>query len=308
MAHELTTSDLIDEVKRRASVPTNQSLFQTADFEAFLNDELFNRVVPLIMRTREEYFVNSVDESFVANQSDYKVPNQAIGGKLRDIWLVDSGGNVENIPRLTPEEVSLNYYSNYQGYGFYMKGNNIVIHPTPTTTDRSIRKFYYRRPNNLTSTLGAKVTNVNIGLNEVTVDSAPSSWVAGTTQVDVQGHDSNFELILESQLISVKSGNVITLPDVSTISVGDYIATEDYSVVPMIPAEGFRLLAQAAANRCLEALGDHDAVAVGEKKYEKMEKSFLDTITPRIDGAPKKIVSTSGVFNRSRINTNNWGT
>lgn len=307
MSQALTLTNIIDEIKRRGLVPTNQSTFNTTDFEEFINDELFSRIVPTVMSVNEEYFVNSTDLALVSGQDEYDIPSKAIGGKLRDIWLVDSAGNRQNIPRYSLEEVSQsNYVSNNNTSGFYIKGNKIVLINTPTNSSDSLRVFYFRRPNKLAgSSQGGQVTNVNTGLNQLTLTSVPASWVNGSSTLDIQTQALNFDLKYEDVVLTTKSGFTITIPDVTGISVGDWVFSSGYAGVPMVPIEAHRLLAHAATIKTLEAMGDFDAADRAEKKYMTMKEEVMTTISPRVDGAPKKVVALNGVFNSSR-NYSNW--
>lgn len=306
MSHGLTTSELIAEVKRRASVPTTQILFSVADFEAFLNDEMFSRIVPLIMRSREEFFVQYETTAIVADQAEYDIPSKAIGMKLRDVILLDSANNQQNVPRLSPEEVSLNYVPSQAPYGFMLRANKVTLIPTPKSSTHSLRLSFFRRPNKLSSTRGRQITAIDTGTNTITVSSIPSGWVIGT-ELDIQTHDYNFELAYEETAIVNISGTDITLTSVANLAVGDYVWEAGYCNVAMIPIEGHYLLAQAAAIKCLEALADHEAANDARQVYAMMEKDFIDTITPRVEGQPKKIVSTTGVFrNGSTRQYTNW--
>lgn len=306
MSHGLHITDLIAEVKRRINVPTNQSLFSTTDFEAFLNDELFTRIVPLVLRAREEFFVSSTDTSIAANTKTYKIPENSIGSKLRDVVFVDSNGNEEDMPRLSHEETVESYQVRNTSYGFKLQGNSIVLYPTPTSATGSVRFYYYRKPNILSTSKSYKITDVNTGSNQITLESIPSGWTT-STYIDVQESADYHDLTLENTQIQAISTNVVTLTSVSGVEVGDYACDTGYSAYPMIPAEGHRILAQAAAINCLQAIKDLDAMAIAEKKYEMMASDFLESISPRVDGAPKKIVNNSGVFHTSRYRTiNNW--
>lgn len=306
MSHGMTVTNLIDDIKRRVTVPTNQNLFSTTDFIEFLNDEMFTNIVPFIMAAREEYFVTYEDAALVANQDAYNIPEEAIGAKVRDIWLVDSAGNIENVPQLSLEEVS-NTTAYDSTFGFYPRGNKIVLVPTPTGTGKTLRIHYYRRPNRLAyTTSGGYVTAIDTGTNTLTLSSVPTSWTTGT-KVDIQSDSLHYDLVFDNESLTGVAGTNVTIADVTGIALGDYVYAHGYSAIPMLPADVHPILAQAAAVKCLEALGDHEAYQVAERKYQMMLQNLSKLIEPRVDGASKKIVNLDGPFTSRRSRKGpNW--
>ena len=78
---------MILNIKRRCSVPTSQITFTDLDFTLLCNDEMQGEVVPLIMSTREEYFVDFVD--ILSPSTGYlPIPAEAVGAKLRSVCYV----------------------------------------------------------------------------------------------------------------------------------------------------------------------------------------------------------------------------
>jgi len=50
-------------------------------------------------------------------------------------------------------------------------------------------------------------------------------------------------------------------------------------------------LAQRGAIKILESLGDTQNLQIAERRYQDMAVDFARTVSPRIDGTPKKIVN-----------------
>jgi hypothetical protein len=63
------------------------------------------------------------------------------------------------------------------------------------------------------------------------------------------------------------------------------------SCVPQVPYDMFPLLVQRGVIKVLEALGDTQNLTIAERRYQDMAADFARTVSPRIDGAPKKIVN-----------------
>lgn len=89
------------------------------------------------------------------------------------------------------------------------------------------------------------------------------------------------------------------IADVGTnIIVGDYITKAEETIVPNLPTEYHPVLAQMTAVACLEAMQDEQGKQSAERKLIKMQKSVLNIVTNRVEGAPKKIKNRTGTLNQ----------
>lgn len=299
---DYTTAGLISAIKRKASVPANQNLFTDADFAEILDGELRTYIVPLLMRVREEYLVTSSDTSIVSGTASYEIPAQAVGKKLRSLYQVTDAGDLVEIPRLNPEDIAIDRRL-VRPYGYYVQGDNIVLYPSPTSSG-TLRMFYYRRPNKLVKTsYAAKVSNINVGANEVTCESVPSAWTTNTL-LDCIDKEPSFKVNLEGTQASLIAGYILTLPaaTVALLEVGDWIAETGESPLPQAPVETFDLLEQAAILKVLEAMGDQSGgFQAAAAKLQQLEANVIDMISPRVDGNPKKITSNRGIWSSTKI-------
>src|SRR5688500_12240627 len=100
----MTSEELIDSVKRRASIPESQATFIDTDFLAMADEETSIGLVPSILSFHEEYFVYTEDVALVDEQLAYAIPYRAIGNRLRDLCYVDSSGNEYPMTRVNPED------------------------------------------------------------------------------------------------------------------------------------------------------------------------------------------------------------
>ena len=143
------TNYLIDEVKRRGAVPTSQSLFTVDKFVLMLNDELKTRIVPFLMSFREEWYVTEIDYTADGVTTEYPIPNNAVGSKLRDVSIWENNRMYRSVPRLDPDSL---YDANY---GFYVKNNKIIFYPNPIDANKTIRLSYFYRTPDLVKTTEA---------------------------------------------------------------------------------------------------------------------------------------------------------
>ncbi len=308
----LTSTTLISSVKRRASIPENQSTFTENDFLALANEEVQIGMIPLILSMQEEYYVYPSEITLVADTARYPVPYRAIGGKLRDLYYQDSSGNLIEMSRINPEDKAT-YQSNpdsntYFRY-FYMEGNNIVMVPgvgsSPTGT---LVAAIYLRPNDLViqDEVGI-ITAVNTsGANTIyTLDNIPDDF-ATTAEFDINqtksGHKiRSFDLTASAINTSTKEITFTTADLTTDIVVGDHIGLAGQCFVPQIPTDLHSVLAQRIAQRCLEALGDQAGLAASTAKLTEMESRSSVLIDNRVEGAPLKIVNRKGLLRSSRL-------
>lgn len=285
MAIDYSTAALITTVKRIASVPTSQKLLKNDAFIGILNDELQATLVPEIMSVREEYFVAYIDHVIASHSVDFLVdiPSNAIGGKLREVAWVDNNGCLNKLPRIDLE--ADNNQRNGGVSGFRIQDNSIVLSPSSGGT---LRVFYFKRPNELIETSqAAKIIAING--NEIQVNSSiPTSWIVGE-KLNTISVVQPFQNKATNLTIVNVSFPIVEVDSVVGVSVGDWICMEGYSPIPQVPVEAHRVLAQLAAAKCLEALGD-DKVVVAQKQAIKLMENLFKVINPRIDASPKRIV------------------
>ena len=99
-----TSDDLVNAVQRKIAIPLNQRTFSKEDILAFGNEELVISQVPDILMYHEEYFVFSEDVTLTPNVQRYPIPERAMGMKLRDIFYVDTNGNLFEMTRINPDD------------------------------------------------------------------------------------------------------------------------------------------------------------------------------------------------------------
>lgn len=307
---DYSTTGLIASIKLKGSLPTSQNLFTNADFVSLANDEMLTTVVPLVMDTNEEYFVQNYTATVVAGTSKYSLPTRAMGGKLRDVSILDSNNKTIPLILITREEMNRNGFD-FGAYNsdtsqvsyYYMEGNKVCLFPTPATAT-TLQLSYFRRPGDLVLTSSAgKILSINTSTNEVTLNNANTSWAIGTEVDGVQGKP-HFDNVFEGKLIINISGFVVTLDDVTGLVVGDWICSSGESPVPQLPAELHILVSQATTVKCLESMGDSVGLKNAQEKFNMLKKSLLTLVSPRVDSGVKKINNQTGLMagaNRGRF-------
>lgn len=285
---------MIADIKLIGSFPTTDSLFSNANYLSILTREQLTTVVPLLNKVNEEYFITEKDYAVTANQISYRIPARAVGSQLRDVQLVSSSGDVTGLVRLFED----NRESSNEGQqGYYIKGNSVLLSPTPTTTTGdTLRLIYMRRPSTfvLPSACG-EITSINTGTNQVVVSALPSTMTTSTSIDFIQG-SSPYDLLSMDTSISSVSGTTVNFSALPTdLAVGDYICLSGQACVPMIPEELVDVLIQAALCTCLSSKKDK-SVELELQKLEQLKNSFIEMLSPRVKSDDKKILNKYSFF------------
>ncbi|MBK7497367.1 MAG: hypothetical protein IPI28_18930 [Candidatus Omnitrophica bacterium] len=290
---DYTVDRLVEDVKTTASVPAAQPRFSTDGIVRIMTRVLQAKIVPMMMTAREEYFVDYDDQTIVqGNTTGYPIPSDAVGMKVRDVVLVNQSGllNLTGLPRLSLEQVSGYYFGQVVPFGFFIQNNNVILWPVnQTTPSNTIRIYYLRRTNMLTSTDHCGKVTAILG-NVLTLTNVPTDWTTSTV-VNAIDPLPGFNTLARDRAITNLSGFDVTLDDVTGITRDSWIAENGLSPIPQVPVEVHQLLVQGTALEILKSLGNTEGYQKLEFEYKQMTGFVFDSITPRADGNPKKCIS-----------------
>lgn len=298
------SNDLVNNVVRYAHIPLSQVTVQETDILAMADDSIRSKLVPLILKHCEEFYVYPCNYTFNANQSIYPIPYRAINMKLRNVELVSSSDpDVRfNLDRLNREDLytsmSGNVWMKVKKTGFYLEGNNVVLYPMPlqSSTD-TIRLNYFIRPNQLVDVSQcAQIQSVNFTNNQITCVSVPSTYSTQNT-FDIVKAQPGFDCTAIDQSVTNITGNIITFSSTlpTNISVGDYICLSTTSCVVQVPVELQPLLCQYVVVRVLSAQGDSNALKAALSELETLEKNASLLLAPRVEGNPRRVTNTKSI-------------
>lgn len=286
-----TTSELLDSINRKSFLPVGQTTFTSAEILSIADEQTLTTITPALLTVKEEFLVYHTDFAITANKNAYDIPVRAVGLNIREIAIVDGDTIDPDFPRIEPEEV----VSGASGTprGFYLKNNQVILYPTPSTTSKTLRVYFFLRPSELVVTSDAAVISaINTGTNTITVSSIPSTWVTGNT-FDLIKQDGGQEPLVIDQSSTTVSGTDITFATLpSTLRIGDYVAIAGKTPLVQLPAEFRPILAQAVAAEILEDQNQPGAEKAA-KKLTEMIAAVQKLITPRVQGADRVIVNTT---------------
>lgn len=297
----LTSDTLVARVRRTAALPSADD-YTDAEILAVADEHIKTLFVPVIQRQVEEYYLTSETISFVADQQDYRIPERAIGGSIRQVFLQYNGGQANStIGELAKYSLELFYEEGTNSIGgdpwyYTLIGDRIRVRPTPTATNAStsLLVFYNRRPSNLVAVSSAMSVSATGSAPAYSVTSAFSN---GSYTVDVVQANPNFDSLGDDLSVTVSGGTTATFSEsITDLAVGDYICLAGETVIPQIPAELHPALVYSVASHLLMERGDLQGGMVWKQQAELLVTNTETLLTPRVRGATDKLQPRHGLF------------
>lgn len=292
-----TTLDLIKSVRVRGMFPdASQGSLSAENILLLANEELRLSIVPMILSAREKYYETFVDYSMVAGQAMYAIPERAVGGLASVVQFIIN----QNVITLTPFDpnAAATTVSGMYPRGFYFENDHIVVYPTPSASQGTIRIRYFQRPSTLEQTINcAQIVSVDQPNGTVTVGTYPSAWASGMKVDFINNNTPHTPYGIDTEIVQISAGNVLsfgTLPvnreNTLAVKKYDWIALANYTPLPEIMSEFFPLLAQTTVVKLLEATGG-PGLDQARSKLAEYGSNALKLITPRDQWGLKKVKS-----------------
>lgn len=286
-----TNTDFLTSVRNQGNLPNttnNNNVNSTVNLLRVATAELHIRLMPLIMSVRDEFYVRTKDYAITSNQRTYLIPERASGMVLRDVQIVQ-GTDIRSLEPIQSEHITTTSTGTPEGY--YFEHDSVVLYPTPSSTSGTLRMRYFTRPSTLVATAEcAQIASINTTLKTVTVTTIPGSWVATTSLDFVRQNSPHTCLEIDQAAVSVVTTTIEFAALPSGLVVGDWLALAGETPIPQIPTDFRPVLAQMTVAQVLMANGDKEGAAAADRDVEKLSAYVLALITPRNQGANKKII------------------
>lgn len=285
-----TTARLLASIERKSFSPSNQVTFSTADILSLADEVTKSELLPAILEAREEFFVFLKDYSITADLASYAIPARGIGMMLREVTKVNSNGDITNLVKVDPATLHNLSTSSASPEAFYLQGNDIVLWPTPSTTQDTLRVRFFLRPGDLVETTAAAVVaTIDTATNIITVTTIPSTWATGSI-FDLSKKDGAHEYRSIDNTSTLISGTSITLPSLPTgLAVGDYVSLSGESALVQLPSEFVPVLADLVAAEMLMNMNQPSGKDLHVRALKRLETAQR-LITPRVIGEPDTIL------------------
>lgn len=193
--------DLITSIKRDAFFPTTQGNFTDAKLMAIADEVLLFKVVPKVKAWDENFYLDTVDIPFVADQDEYTLPRYAMGNALKDVKTVDANGQVKALTRITDVARLADYDTANSGQPghFYLEHTTIRVVPAPSTATDSLRLWIWRRPGRMVPASSARtVSSLVKATGVLTYATAKPATFTSSSAHDVYSHVSPFRRVAAS--------------------------------------------------------------------------------------------------------------
>jgi len=307
----LTVDRILRGIKRRITLPANQSLLTDTDMLEMCDDVIKIEILPHIIALRQDFLVRKIRVQTIANQAVYDIPYRAMGMTLRDLKLSDVQGNsVRDLVIIQLENE--HEFRNGGGIpsGFYFYNDKIVLIDTPLDNLRYVEFWIEMAVSYLVLEQDCAVVQ-SISNDNVTVASVPSTITIGS-KIDFVKAKQGSSVITFDKVVSGISGttisfaaggvpNTIDVDNYGTLSIGDYICPAEKTPVLPLPDICASFLETTAAKRILFAIGDQESSKAMDKEVDRELDLMLKMLAPRIRGENIKIVQTqAGLLNRPR--------
>lgn len=299
----ITVDRFLRGVKRRVTVAANNQLLGDSDLLELGDDVLKSRMVPLLKSLNGNFFLATTTEPLVSGTDAYDIPYRAVGRKFHDVKLsVD--GTTEGVMNLLQIDDAYVQAEAVDGVpiGYYYRGDQIVLRPSPNYADGYLELWYYLQPSCLvTPTAAARVTGINDPV--VTVASLPSTMTAGVDVDFVQGRSGNRLLAMDEAITNVAGTQLTFAADTvpSTLRIGDYIALAGETPVLQIPDEAYPLFETLVGQRILYAISDFEGSKTLENDVKEETTELKKLLEPRTDQEPIKTVNPRGLLRGRRL-------
>lgn len=324
-----TADDLISAVRVRAQMPdaAGDGAITDADILTLANEEISLRLVPLVRRSRGDYFVTTHDVDIVNGTGAYRVPTRAQTSGLRELTIVDSSGREWPVPQMHLEDAgpAQIYGGGWDAARFYMRGPDVVLVPTPTYSDCTLRMYYHRShptlvPNAESGTVAALSGELAVlrvpfdDPNGVALQPCPAAWGTAGFTLDVAWSTPPFGIAAQDLYVSsVDDADptfyVYTLTGglPSTIPADVYMVASyaGQTSVVQLPRECWPLLVSAVTARVCEVIGDRNAAAMAFSLYDREQANIMTLLTPRVEGNKQVIVDRFSTLRSGR--GGGWG-
>lgn len=288
-----TTSEFLEGLKRRITMPANQVLLQDTDILDMGSDTLKLKLTKLLKASRQNYLLTTSDVPLVADQAYYDIPYRAVINGLEDIkWVLSDSQTLRPLAYIVVEDLNQYPQSASNPQAFYFQSDQVGLAPVPASASGSLRYWWHRQLSKL-CTVGAAGQVTGIVGSVVTVDNAPATFVSGA-EIDFIKNQSLGTILEQDVSITNVAGTQLTFAsgDVpGRLAVGDWVSIKKTTPIIPIPDECYDYFEALVGVDCLKAIGDNEGASELQKDVEDLEKDVKSLLEPRIDGEPEKIVN-----------------
>lgn len=311
----MNTAELIARVRRNVFMTSaTHPDYTDAVIIDELNDQLFTLFERAIVETRSGYWVQTQDYTVTSGVSSYRLPPRACGFEKVEIGY-GSPAAYSRLPEASEAHARL--WEGSAGMlgapqAYVLRGDQLVLLPTPDNSTYTIRVYYYIRPSRLVlpqstgvggvgGTVRGQITNV-VG-NVITVSNlpfdqelaSPVAITSGLQQIDVVKANGWHELAVVGVNQTNNGTTSITVPTGTDLSEVDFAAGKDYVRAaeqtdwPCLPDDFHRCLADAVSVKIMTQLNMAAKAGQLAASVSADLQRFQSLISTRVKSEPRTI-------------------
>lgn len=314
-----TTDDLLTDVRARTASPTTNDLLSPAELLQLIDEEMRTELARDIVALRSEYWLEEETSAIVAGQSEYRIPDRALGMTLRDVTIYDVNGNEWNVAQVGAADRYVYSGATGTASAFTLNNGKVVLLPEPATSGYTLRLRYYAQPARLALVSDcAAITSALVGtfvkINVATTPSASLTTVGAL--VDIVRGAGMFESIYTDQAVTAWVSPDLTISpgytvgDISTPATNarvDYVCPSGRTVYPPIPESVWGVLVALGCKAYCEAVGDERGLNAASIAYERKRKAALEVMLPRVDGETRRVTPKHTPLRGAPRRSFGWG-
>jgi hypothetical protein len=306
----VNSAELIELVLLNCTFDTGDVDYTSAVILRELNTSLQTTFEAPVVQVREGYWCKPAIFTVTAGVSKYRIPARSAAGGLEKVEL--GFGAIPSWTKLDEvrEEMASSFElaANQFGQPRYVvvRGDQIVVMPTPDSGTYQLRMWYYIRPSRLVTqqsttlfagTIRGQVSAVNPTTRTITVNVVPfdmeavaagvitpTAITSANQRIDVIHPDGWQEISLVGAPQTL-AGSVFTvggLDDMSEIQVGDFVRAAGQTDWPCIPEDFHRCLADTTSVKMLTQRNYVDKAGSFASSVNADIQRFESIIQPRI--------------------------
>jgi hypothetical protein len=313
-----SAEDLIESVKRRASIPNSEDLITDEEILRFANEEMDMEMCPLITMKHEDYFLTRELIQIDMTNNRYPIPYRAMGAKIRELAYqpnLSNPNDLREMRRISPNDLAAVSNRTSTSRHFYFEGENIVLWGrNESLIDGYLVVFFFMRPNSLvTFDKVAEITSFDLNAGTFQVDKIPLDFTVGSKIDFIKSQAPHKIMTYDIPILAIDADTKTITFDPSSyapqpsmgstmtqIAAGDQICMAGETNLINIPSELHVMLAQMAAARILDAIGDKENLQQANDKLLRMESNAQAFLDNRDEGSPYKVRPRNSLLRRRR--------
>jgi len=305
-ARKYTGEELIASVRQIGMIPdTGSTGTEDTDILNYINEAVSLLIMPPLLRTRENYFIQRERTALSTSTTRYVIPHRALYQKLRDIFYIDDNGDRYCLASIPPGH--RNYWRDSEQphpAGFFIEGNYIVLVPEDSTSYSGYLEFvYFSRPGEIVKTTSAGViSSVDTATKTITCTADVSSLFSSGDSLDVHSPHSGAELRQWDLTVTNVSTTDVTFSEeidgsafgTTALAAGDYVCIAEEAALPALPREFHPLVARATALYVAESIGDTNGIKAHGEMFQRQLMEAIGAVESRTEGRPIRLGGFGG--------------